>query len=179
MNININNSFVLTDIQVINGASDECARTLLENSGSAKCLNVILSQMSNSHGIVRQKSAEYALLLLQNFNTYNTQLSADHVDMVTKVARKAVEDSDGKARKAGREIVLHLETYYPNQGERLFNSFASAVQRAIVKDRKARLNAGNKKNVKNNKNKRTSSGLAEARRNHKRQNTGAEFTMVV
>jgi hypothetical protein len=118
-------------IKIISTSADECMVALFGLSCSPKTFPTLLASMTDSHAVVRQKSAEYCLLLMQAC----TGLSADCLEIVGGVARRAVEDSDTKTRAAGRALVIQMEGNYPAQGERLFSSLSTAVQKAVGKDR--------------------------------------------
>jgi hypothetical protein len=141
-------------IKVISSSGETCARALVTSAGSARLMPVLSAAMDDSHAVVRAKACNLTEMLLEHLA--DNGLSREVEAAIIAQAARAVEDSDGPTRAAGRQLSLALELCAPAAFQRLLTHLPAAVTKALDKDR-----------LKTSKRVAPSTGFAEVRKKFK------------
>ena len=117
-------------IKAIWSSADQCIKHLIDVIPSIKILPILLKGCSDSHTIVRSKCAEYTLLY---FNHANKTMDNKEQELkyLISILKKTINDSDQKTRNNAHEIFNIFKLTWPNQANKLYETFEDQTKRAL------------------------------------------------
>ena len=111
--------------------------TILEHVISPKLLLRIADEIRTKNSLLRTRCASYLSAILTG---YPTRLLEKYCTNIEEMIRIAINDASTETRSIGRECFILYEQAFPSKANTLFNTFLSAVQKAVNETRSTKKN---------------------------------------